>query len=902
MPYSLKNPPERIKGLPKHAQEIWIKAYNNALKQYNGDETRANKVAWAAVKKGGYKQNKDGKWVKGEGLSMNKLQQFIKLLISDAKSVWKSKDAEQEKQNILSTALRNTTTFSRDSYIHAVFADVVIVRDYESNKYYALEYSIKNKDEVTFGDYQEVEMAYIPSEEQERAMNIEAELLKDSKNKIRFASGDDGHEIRDVFFAPCIAEEKKDGIHLRGMFAEADLKNDNDRIYPEQVLANAVEGFQDQVIIGMDGHPALFSAGSYRDVALKFESAQMVGKQAFCDVKILDTAAGKDLQVIANEKIPIGLSMRGYGEEKYDKKLEANVVQEGYKLVGIDAVLEPAFAQAKVIREQKEKQFKEEGGENMDELKEMIAELQKATEAKFKTLAKELTEKIQQLESKDGLSEDDRQLIAEVRVEKEKIEEQKKATAKVAELLESDEYKDYEFKDSLRKHLEKCETVAEVEKTAPRIVEIFAEKFKGQKKEGEEPTSIIIQEKGFFGGKGIPTTIKEAYDWMLDPFEDTGIWMGKSRLDNPRYNAKTLLDNYLKFHIGGGSEAAIESVDDNAIFKKNRANPLFHLIRETIGDAEMYTGDVAALAAYQLPLYVLTMQDMMNIVNQCVGILPIPKPTAKIPFKKVYYGDGAATWTEINQTNFSRTQAAKAEGATPQLIKIKTLTNDITLETALKLMYEWTIEAEQDLRAYYGLNVDSDSLQEARNEIMRELSEQVLYALLTGTSFSNSDNCVQATGSPLEYTEAAEQGYSKAEWLKFGLTKAVKQADALINKQPHNVKADVIIVDAAKDYLFTEPQFVSQDKILTNFGLNKVGTYQAHYKVFTTTCADYANKILLTHRGGLITQASHLFLPYVLFWMGGKVEQNTGEFSRTVMSRFANTKVYGQKVAVIDIV
>jgi len=50
MPYTIQNPPERIKSLPKHAQEIFISAFNNAIKQYKGDETRANKVAWAAVK------------------------------------------------------------------------------------------------------------------------------------------------------------------------------------------------------------------------------------------------------------------------------------------------------------------------------------------------------------------------------------------------------------------------------------------------------------------------------------------------------------------------------------------------------------------------------------------------------------------------------------------------------------------------------------------------------------------------------------------------------------------------------------------------------------------------------------------------------------------------------------
>uniref|UniRef100_A0A7C6E9F8 Uncharacterized protein n=1 Tax=candidate division WOR-3 bacterium TaxID=2052148 RepID=A0A7C6E9F8_UNCW3 len=65
MPYTIDNPPDRIKTLPKHAQEIWINAYNAALIQYE-DEGKANAVAWAAVEKAGYYKDKSGKWVKSE--------------------------------------------------------------------------------------------------------------------------------------------------------------------------------------------------------------------------------------------------------------------------------------------------------------------------------------------------------------------------------------------------------------------------------------------------------------------------------------------------------------------------------------------------------------------------------------------------------------------------------------------------------------------------------------------------------------------------------------------------------------------------------------------------------------------------------------------------------------------
>uniref|UniRef100_A0A6M3KLC5 Uncharacterized protein n=1 Tax=viral metagenome TaxID=1070528 RepID=A0A6M3KLC5_9ZZZZ len=65
MPYSIDAPPEKIKDMPKHAQEIFISAFNAALTQYKGDEGKAHAVAYAAVKTK-YEQDKDGNWVTKE--------------------------------------------------------------------------------------------------------------------------------------------------------------------------------------------------------------------------------------------------------------------------------------------------------------------------------------------------------------------------------------------------------------------------------------------------------------------------------------------------------------------------------------------------------------------------------------------------------------------------------------------------------------------------------------------------------------------------------------------------------------------------------------------------------------------------------------------------------------------
>jgi cation transport regulator len=66
MPYrNLEDLPDSVKHhLPKHAQEIFRAAFNNALEEYS-EEERAFRVAWAAVKRD-YEKKDDGNWHKKE--------------------------------------------------------------------------------------------------------------------------------------------------------------------------------------------------------------------------------------------------------------------------------------------------------------------------------------------------------------------------------------------------------------------------------------------------------------------------------------------------------------------------------------------------------------------------------------------------------------------------------------------------------------------------------------------------------------------------------------------------------------------------------------------------------------------------------------------------------------------
>lgn len=74
MPYKkLSDLPDSVKdNVPKHAQEIYMAAYNSAWDEYKDPSDRrddssreetAHKVAWAAVKQK-YEKAENGRWVK----------------------------------------------------------------------------------------------------------------------------------------------------------------------------------------------------------------------------------------------------------------------------------------------------------------------------------------------------------------------------------------------------------------------------------------------------------------------------------------------------------------------------------------------------------------------------------------------------------------------------------------------------------------------------------------------------------------------------------------------------------------------------------------------------------------------------------------------------------------------
>jgi len=135
---------------------------------------------------------------------------------------------------------------------------------------------------------------------------------------------------------------------IEGIFAQANEKNRNGRIYPKAIMEKAVEKYvREQVsqkrAVGELNHPegptVNLDKVSHLITDLKFEGNNVMGK-----AQILDTPNGKIVKGLLDGGVRLGVSTRGMGSLKQDRG--AQVVQDDYILNTVDIVQDPSAPSA----------------------------------------------------------------------------------------------------------------------------------------------------------------------------------------------------------------------------------------------------------------------------------------------------------------------------------------------------------------------------------------------------------------------------------------------------------------------------------------------------------------------------------------------------------------------------
>jgi len=142
--------------------------------------------------------------------------------------------------------------------------------------------------------------------------------------------------ITETFNQVELWESQSKTPYMIGIFASAETKNANGRIYEKSILEREVDKFVNEKIKtksswGELGHPDN-SEINLDNVAMIIESLEWKGNDVYGKAKILDTPKGTILRTLVKEG-NIGVSTRGLGTVN-----ESGKVNDDFNLITIDAV------------------------------------------------------------------------------------------------------------------------------------------------------------------------------------------------------------------------------------------------------------------------------------------------------------------------------------------------------------------------------------------------------------------------------------------------------------------------------------------------------------------------------------------------------------------------------------
>jgi len=147
-----------------------------------------------------------------------------------------------------------------------------------------------------------------------------------------------------------ITEGKGKEQYIKGIFMQADIKNQNGRVYPQAVLQKEVKNFNTKYVnegraLGELGHP-MGPVINLDRVSHVIKELVEDGKNFVGKAKVMDTPNGKIVKNFISEGVKLGVSSRGMGSLKANKKTGVNEVQKDFVLSTVDIVADPSAPDA----------------------------------------------------------------------------------------------------------------------------------------------------------------------------------------------------------------------------------------------------------------------------------------------------------------------------------------------------------------------------------------------------------------------------------------------------------------------------------------------------------------------------------------------------------------------------
>jgi hypothetical protein len=149
--------------------------------------------------------------------------------------------------------------------------------------------------------------------------------------------------------AEILSEEAADGsgknLYLKGICIEGGVRNANERVYPVNEIAKAVDTINEQIttghsVLGEVDHPDDLKINLDR-VSHMIEKMWMDGPAGYGKLKILPTPMGELVKTMLTSGVKLGVSSRGSGNVN-----DANGHVSDFEIVTVDVVAQPSAPNA----------------------------------------------------------------------------------------------------------------------------------------------------------------------------------------------------------------------------------------------------------------------------------------------------------------------------------------------------------------------------------------------------------------------------------------------------------------------------------------------------------------------------------------------------------------------------
>ena len=141
-----------------------------------------------------------------------------------------------------------------------------------------------------------------------------------------------------------INHDSDKNLYMSGIFIQADVRNQNQRIYPLNEISNAVSSLKERLkngesILGECDHPEELTINVDR-VSHMITEMWMDGNNGCGKLRIVDTPKGKIIQSLLESGARLGVSSRGAGEVDYNGRVSC------FEMITADIVAQPSAPDA----------------------------------------------------------------------------------------------------------------------------------------------------------------------------------------------------------------------------------------------------------------------------------------------------------------------------------------------------------------------------------------------------------------------------------------------------------------------------------------------------------------------------------------------------------------------------